>query len=134
VRVTELEVPDENVVEAGIGARAITGCTYTTGTGYSNYANCSVNIVTELVTTKFKASYSRNAQFGQITAASTPQVVAAYGTSTLPTLSVIRAKSSGSLEALAQLHSYYTSHTGSSSEDLYLSLRVNASTAWTTNY
>ena len=134
MRVTELEVPDENVVEAGIGARAITGCTYTTGTGYSNYANCSVNIVTELVTTKFKASYSRNAQFGQITAASTPQVVAAYGTSTLPTLSVIRAKSSGSLEALAQLHSYYTSHTGSSSEDLYLSLRVNASTAWTTNY
>lgn len=47
-------------------------------------------------------------------------------------LKLIRANSTSSQPAVATLHGYWSS--GSLPEDLYLSLRVNASGGWTTTY
>jgi len=138
VLVSSLETPSASGT-ATTGARAVTpqsisGCKESNGGGYVVETNCRVENNTGTFDLFFNATYERYTGGAQIDKANGASVVAHYGSATKPTVGIKRAKADGSYEAYATEHSYYTAQGGKSSEDLYLSLRVNLKKAYTTNY
>ncbi|WP_416393828.1 MULTISPECIES: hypothetical protein [unclassified Curtobacterium] len=140
VAVTSLETPSSNSASAAPGARSlqpeqITGCKESNGGGYVVESNCKVEIATGPYDLWFNATYERYTGGAQIDTANHPNGVVKYGNIVSgPTVSIKRKKQNGSLEAYAQEHAKYESNGGGTSEDLYVSLRVTTSKAWTTNY
>ncbi|MDY0828468.1 hypothetical protein SK224_04935 [Microbacterium sp. BG28] len=134
ISVTGFEKPVEEVNEGGVGTRAVSDCTSYSGGGYASYANCLVSNGNGTMSLQFRADYSRWASGASISNARDAQVVAHYGTATAPTLTTVRANATPQQEAVVTMYSRFTSWNGLSSEDLYLSLRVNATQAWTTTY
>lgn len=132
ISVSTLERP--SVAKLGIAPLAITGCSVSSGAGYASYSNCLVQQSNGTVTLQFRANYSRFTGGANISWYGTQAVSALYGTATYPSLTLVRASQSGSLPAVVTAHSRYTSWNGASSEDIYLSLRVNSGSAWTTTY
>lgn len=127
-----IEMPVE--ASGGVGPMAIADCSISSGGGYAVYTNCRIYQTNGLQELQFYANYQRYIGGAQITAAWGQTAVAHYGSVTPPTLSIIRGSQNGSLPALATEHTHFTSWDGLSSEDWYLSLRVNATMAWTTTY
>ncbi|WP_460739307.1 hypothetical protein [Microbacterium neimengense] len=134
ISVTGFEKPVEEVDEGAVGTRAVSDCTSYSGGGYASYANCLVSNGNGTMSLQFRADYSRWASGASISNARDAQVVAHYGTATAPTLTTVRASATPQQEAVVTMYSRFTSWNGLSSEDLYLSLRVNATQAWTTTY
>lgn len=139
VSVTSLETPP-TTAGARSGTRSfspqqITGCKESNGGGYVVESNCKVEIATGPYDLWFNATYERYTGGAQIDTANKPNAVVKYGNIVAaPTVSIKRKKQDGSLEAYAQEHALYKSTNLGSSEDLYVSLRVTTSKAWTTNY
>ncbi|WIE62250.1 hypothetical protein DEI97_003645 [Curtobacterium sp. MCLR17_032] len=140
VAVTSLETPETTSAGAKAGTRSlqpqqITGCKESNGGGYVVESNCKVEIATGPYDLWFNATYERYTGGAQIDTANKPNAVVKYGNLVAaPTVSIKRKKQNGSIEAYAQEHALYKSTSLGSSEDLYVSLRVTTSRAWTTNY
>lgn len=134
ISVTILETESETGSSGGISPQAISGCTDNSGGGYTSKSNCHISHGTGIINMWFTANYTFWGSGGSITSAHNPQVIAYYGTATLPTLNRSSANTSGSNPAVVTSHSRYTSWAGTSSEDLYLSLRVFGTYATTTTY
>jgi len=140
VAVTSLEKPAVTAGGAKAGSRSlqpqqITGCKESNGGGYVVESNCKVEIATGPYDLWFNATYERYTGGAQIDTANKANAVVKYGNLVAaPTVTIKRKKQDGSLEAYAQEHALYKSTSLGSSEDLYVSLRVTTSRAWTTNY
>lgn len=114
--------------------RAISGCsTYSSG-GAVSYQNCQVSQSNGTVTLEFKADYSRWASGASIANWRDANAIVNYGSATTPDWSFIRSSATVTTPATVTAHSRYTTYNGAGSEDLYLSLRVSSSQAWTTTY
>jgi hypothetical protein len=140
VAVTSIETPATSSPGLTVRTRSlqpqqITGCKESNGGGYVVDSNCKVEIATGPYDLWFNATYERYTGGAQIDTANKPNAVTKYGNVTVgPTVSIKRKKQNGTLEAYAQEHALYKSTSLGSSEDLYVSLRVTTSRAWTTNY
>jgi hypothetical protein len=138
VAVTSLETPAATA--GGATARSvhplqIMGCKESNGGGYVVESNCKVEIATGPYDFWFNATYERYTGGAQIDTANKPNAVVKYGNITSgPTVSIKQKKQDGSTPAYAQEHAKYESNGSATSEDLYLSLRVTTSKAYTTNY
>ncbi len=119
----------------GVGTFAISGCSYYNGSGYASASGCLIVSGNGMLELRFRASYSWGSFGGSIGSATSPEAVVLYGSATSPpSLSIVRANSSGSLPAVATAHTLYTHQNGTYSEDMYLSLRVDSTGGWTTQY
>ncbi|NYK09420.1 hypothetical protein [Leifsonia naganoensis] len=133
VSVGTVQKPTENPGKA-IQPRAIAGCsTYSSG-GAVSYQNCQISQSNGTVTMKFKADYSRWASGASISNWREANAVVNYGSATTPDWSFIRSTATVTTPATVTAHSRYTSYNGAGSEELYLSLRVSSTQAWTTTY
>lgn len=133
VRVTGVEKGDE-VKPGEIAPRSISSCTYYNSSGYVSATNCRIYQSSDIGTIEFRANYWRTASQSNVSNAREASFNTRYGTATQPTVKVVRASGNSSNPAVATAHSKYTSHNGASSEDVYLSLRVLPSKAYTTTY
>lgn len=116
-----------------VSPQAITGCKESNGGGYVVETGCKVEYSTGTYDLWFKASYERYTGGAQIDSVTQPLYVTAhYGSISNKSLAIKRKAADGSLEAYATGHAYFD--TGVQSEDLYVSLRVNKSKAYVTNY
>jgi hypothetical protein len=123
------------VVPAGtFRPNSISGCSYSTGSGYTTATNCRIYQDSSIGTIEFRANYQRYSGGSQITNARQASMSTRYGTADAPSLTIAVAKGNATVPAVATAHTKYTSHNSSSSEDVYLSLRVTAGSAYTTTY
>lgn len=134
ILVSTIEAADESNPTGIIQPRAISGCRDFSSGGYVSKQGCTISQATGLFTMSFKADYSFWGSGASIGNAHSPAVQAWYGTATLPTLNRTSATGSGTAPAVVTSYSRYTNHAGTSSEDLYLSLRVYTKSATTTSY
>jgi hypothetical protein len=119
-----------------IAPRAIKGCKESNGGGYVVMSGCTVYLQTASYELSFKATYERYTGGAQIDSApsSSLYVNAFWGSVDSKSLAIKRKKQDGSKDAVATAHAHYVGNTGHQSEDLYMSLHVNSSKAFTTNY
>ena len=113
---------------------AISECAYYTGGGYSVATGCRIFQTSVIGTLEFRADYQRYVGGSQINAAYQASFNSYYGVGTSPTVSIVKGTGNSSNPAVATAHSWYKSHNGQSSEDIYLSLRVTPESAYTTTY
>ncbi len=131
VGVTAMEIP-QPAPTTGVSARAISGCTVHSGAGWASSTNCKVSHTAAYASLSFYANYQQTASGGSISNIRDSSISATFGSVSDKSLKLIRANSTSSQPAVATLHGYWSS--GTLAEDLYLSLRVNASGGWTTTY
>ncbi len=131
VGVTALEIP-RPAPTTGASTRAISGCTVHSGAGWASSTNCKVSHTAAYASLSFYANYQQTASGGSISNPRDGVINTTIGSVSNKTLKLIRANSTSSQPAVATLHGYWS--TGSVTEDLYLSLRVNSSGGWTTTY
>ncbi|MCC4909083.1 hypothetical protein [Microbacterium sp. cx-59] len=134
ISVTSLEKPSVAPSDGTVAPRAVSGCTLYNGGGFASYSNCLVSNGNGTTSLQFRADYSRSANSASISNWRDAQVVAHYGTASAPTLTPVRTTATPQQPAVVTMYSRFTSYNGLSSEDLYLSLRVSPSQAWTTTY
>lgn len=136
ISVSRMQAPLEPMAPNTLQLLGISGCSYTAGSGWANYKNCRVSVVTDTVSLAFYATYeryaSKNAKIVGTSGASASSRNGAVLTE-YPTRTRFASQSTSTQEAFA---TYRTSiRTSAYSETIYLSLRVNTrGTAWTTNY
>lgn len=134
VAVTSLENP-EPLLPGSISPRAVSGCTINSGSGYVTATNCLVNHTAAYASLSFRANYQRyaSATGGSISPRYGTDVISStIGSISSQSLTLVRANSTATEPAVATLYGYLSG--GVFSEDLYLSLRVSGSAAWTTTY
>jgi len=132
ITVGALEKPQ--TAGTGMQPRAIAGCSTSSGGGYASFQNCTVSQSNGTVTMTFKADYSRWATGASISNYREANAIVNYGSATQPDWSFVRTTGSGATPATVTAHSRYTTYNNAGSEELYLSLRVSSSQAWTTTY
>ncbi len=132
--VSSVESPKLSDGKSGLSPQAITGCSLSSSGGYASYSNCRVYSSNGTISVSFYANYSRWSSGASISNWRNPEATANYGSMALPRLNAVRTSAVGAQPAVVTLTSRFTSWNNLQTEDIYLSLRVSPSSAWTTQY
>lgn len=137
ISVSEKEQPQDALVAGPevISPMSISGCTTSSGSGYSSRSNCLIKESNGYLHLQFRANYTIvNGAADYISWVGSGSASSSWGTASDAHLSIVRRTESGS-PALAQIGAQYNGYGGTVSYTGYAFLNVGGNTAWSSkNY